>query len=150
MPTFRRSQRRCSTKKAVLKNFTIIAGKHLFWSCQSFKKRLQYRCLPMNIGKILRARIFKNMYKRLFLHFRILKKFSFEKWKNDKSKTRKIRKSRKNYSEFYFPVLILAVGPKSANIENSDLKCLENNFRDFRDFRGFWVFDLPFMVMDEK
>ena len=35
---------------------------------------------------------------------------------------------------FISQFLILAVGTKSANIENSDLKYLENNFRDFRGF----------------
>ena len=71
----------------------------------------------MNIAKFLRTRIFKNMYERLFLYFRILKKICFEKWKNDKSKTRKSRKSRKsrkNYCEFsYFRVFDFALQPKS-------------------------------------
>ena len=47
----------------------------------------------LNIAKFLRLRIFKNMYERLFLYFRILKNNYF--LKNEKS-----RKSRKNYSEF--------------------------------------------------
>ena len=111
------------------------------------KKRLQHRCLPINIAKFLRIRIFKNMYERLSLYFRILNFFYFlfflfiyffEKWKNGKSKTRKSwksRKSRRNYSEFC----------PTAKIENSDLKFLEKNFRDFR---GFLVFDMAFPCGD--
>ena len=77
--------------------------------CSLSKKRLQHRCLPTNIPKFLRTRIFKNIYERLFLYF--------EKWKNGKLKTRKSRKSRKswrNYSKFsYFRVFDFALQPKS-------------------------------------
>ena len=50
----------------VLKNFTIFTGKQLCWSLfliklkASFfiKKRLQHRCLPVNIAKFLRTFFF--------------------------------------------------------------------------------------------
>ena len=62
----RSSHRRCSEKKGVLRNFTKFPGKHL---CQSlffnkvaglrpatlFKKRLWYRCFPVNFVKFLRT-----------------------------------------------------------------------------------------------
>ena len=42
-------------KKAVLKNFAIFTEKHLCWKTASglniIKKRLQYRCFPVNIAK---------------------------------------------------------------------------------------------------
>ena len=44
----------------------------------------------MNIAKFLRARIFKNMCERLFLYFRILKNFFFEKSKNGNRKLGKV------------------------------------------------------------
>ena len=71
----------------------------------------------MNVAKFLRTRIFKNMCERLFLYFRILKNFFFEKWKNSKlgtRKSRKSRKSRKNYSECsYFRIVDFPLQPKS-------------------------------------
>ena len=48
--------------KAVLKNLAIFAGKRLCWSpflIKFIKKRLQHRCFPVNISKILRAPILK-------------------------------------------------------------------------------------------
>ena len=47
--TEKNSHRRCSIKKAVLKNFTIFTGKHLCWSLffNFIKKRLQRRCFTV-------------------------------------------------------------------------------------------------------
>ena len=42
-------------KKAVLKNFAILAGK--LQSCNFIKKKLQQRCFPLNFAKT-----FKNNY----------------------------------------------------------------------------------------
>ena len=47
-------------KIGVLENFAIFTGKYLCWSLlliklQVFKKRLQHRCIPVNIAKFLRA-----------------------------------------------------------------------------------------------
>ena len=58
------SHRRCFIKKAVLKNFAILPGKHLCWSlCW----RLQHRCFPVNIVKFLRTPVLKNICERLLL-----------------------------------------------------------------------------------
>ena len=78
MPTLRSSQRRCSIKYAVLKNFAIFAGKDLCWSLRPaalLKKRLQHRYFSENITKILRTAILKNICERMFLYFRILRNF---------------------------------------------------------------------------
>ena len=64
--------------RGVLKNLTKFTGKHLCWSLCSvklqvfrpatlLKKRLQYRCFPVNIAKLLRTRILKNIFDRLLL-----------------------------------------------------------------------------------
>ena len=67
---FRSSHRRFSVTKGVLKNFVKLTGKHL---CQSLffnkvgglrpatlsKKRLWYRCFPVNFAKFLRTFQFK-------------------------------------------------------------------------------------------
>ena len=53
-------------KTCVLKHFTILTGKHLYWSLFliklqdwrlvfSLKKRLQHRCFPINIPRFLKA-----------------------------------------------------------------------------------------------
>ena len=68
-------------KKAVLSNFAIFTGKHLCRSLllikllkrDSIKKRLQQKCLPVNIVKFLRTPILKktlanDCFCRLFLH----------------------------------------------------------------------------------
>ena len=52
---FRSSHWRCFMKKAVLKNFAILAGK--LQSCNFIKKKLQQRCFPLNFAKT-----FKNNY----------------------------------------------------------------------------------------
>ena len=66
----KKSHGRCSIKKAVLKKFEILTGKHLCWSSFLIKfinKRLQHRCFPLNIAKFLRAPTLKNIYERLLL-----------------------------------------------------------------------------------
>ena len=67
---FRRNHRRCSIKKAVLKNFAKFTGKQLK-ACNFIKKRLQHRCFPVNIAKFLRTPILKNICKPLLLIFLI-------------------------------------------------------------------------------
>ena len=60
-------------KKGVLKNFAIFTRKHLCWSLfgvlgvNFIKKRLQHRYFPVNITKLLRKSILKNIWERL--HF---------------------------------------------------------------------------------
>ena len=56
----RSNHRRCSLKKAFLKNFAIFKEKHLFWSFL-FIKLLQRKCFPVNIAKFLRRPIFNNI-----------------------------------------------------------------------------------------
>ena len=61
----RRSHRKFSMKKAVLKNFAIFPKKHLYWSLffmkwlikiiDFIKKGLQHRCFPVNISNFLRS-----------------------------------------------------------------------------------------------
>ena len=56
----KRSHRRCSIKKAVLKNFAIFTGKHLHWSlflkaCNFIKKETRTQVFPVNIAKFLRT-----------------------------------------------------------------------------------------------
>ena len=74
--TIRNSHRRCSIKKAVLKNFTILqyCFLHLCWSkvaglnsCSFIKKKPQRRCFPVNIAKFLRLPNSKNICDRLLL-----------------------------------------------------------------------------------
>ena len=49
-------------KKDVLNNFSIFIGKDLsFQACSCIKKRLQHRCLPLNIAKFLRTPILKTV-----------------------------------------------------------------------------------------
>ena len=58
-------------KEAVLKNFAIIIGKHLWWSlfdevaalktCNFIEKGLQHKCFLVIIIKFLRASILKNI-----------------------------------------------------------------------------------------
>ena len=59
------------------KNFAIITGKHLRWSCrpedqQFYYNRLQQRCYCVNIAKLLRAPNFKKICKQLLLQFLLL------------------------------------------------------------------------------
>ena len=72
-------KKRCLQKKAcILKYFDIFTGKNLCWNLLdkvaglkdttcNFKKRLQHRCLPVNIANILRTRILKNICERMLL-----------------------------------------------------------------------------------
>ena len=73
----RSSHQRCSVEKAVVKKFAIYTVKtrpvleslfnKVLQVCNFIKKRLQHRCFPMNIAKVLRATIFKNIWERLLL-----------------------------------------------------------------------------------
>ena len=77
-PTFRSSHWRCSVKKGVLRNFAKFTEKHL---CESLflnkvaglrpatllKKRLWYRCFPVNFAKFLTKPFLKNTSWRLLL-----------------------------------------------------------------------------------
>ena len=47
-------------KICVLKNFAIFTGKQLCWSL-ALVKRLQHRCLPVNIPKFLRTDIYRRI-----------------------------------------------------------------------------------------
>ena len=58
----RSSHRRCPVKKAAPKRFAIFTGKHLcLFSLQA------YMCVPLNIAKILKTPILKNICDRLLL-----------------------------------------------------------------------------------
>ena len=73
--------RRCFIKKGVTKNFAKFTGKHL---CQSLffnkvagvrtatllKKRLWFRCFPVNLAKFLRTPFLQNTSGRLLLKYR--------------------------------------------------------------------------------
>ena len=71
---------RCSEKKLLLKLRAEFTGKHLCRSlfnkvaglqtCNFNKKRLQYRCFPVNFAKFLGTPILKNIYERLLLHLK--------------------------------------------------------------------------------
>ena len=70
----RRSHTRCSIKKAVLKNFAILTGKHLCWNlffnkvaANFIKKRLQHRCFSVNIAKFLKISFFLGKAASIFL-----------------------------------------------------------------------------------
>ena len=66
-------------KISVLKNFTIFTERHLCWSLfliklQAWKpttlsKRLQHRCFPVNIAKLLRTAFFIEQLRWLLLDF---------------------------------------------------------------------------------
>ena len=73
----RSSHQMCSVKISVLKNLTIFMGKDLCWSLflmnlQSFRpatslKGLKHSCFPVNVAKILRTPILKNICRQLIL-----------------------------------------------------------------------------------
>ena len=77
--TFRSSHQRCSMKKGVLRNLAKFTGKHLC-RCLFFnkgaglrpatllKRRLWYRCFPVNFAKFLRTPILQNTSGRLLLY----------------------------------------------------------------------------------
>ena len=72
----RNSNRRCSVRKGVLKNFKEFTGKHL---CQNLfinkglrsvtllKKRLWHRCFPVNFARFLRTAFLKGHLRWLLL-----------------------------------------------------------------------------------
>ena len=71
----RSSHRRCSVKKAVLKEFANFTGKHRCWSlfliklqANFIKKRLQHRCFPVKFAKFLKTPVSKNIWEQLLLH----------------------------------------------------------------------------------
>ena len=65
-------------KNTILKNFVIFTGKHLclsfffnaMWVCNFIKKRLQHQYFLVNIAKLARTFILKNIYKQILLHLR--------------------------------------------------------------------------------
>ena len=74
-------------KKAVLKNFSILTGRHLCWSlffnqfvvlqvCNFIKKRFQHRCFSVNIAKFLKTHILKKICELLLLN-NVKPNFSF-------------------------------------------------------------------------
>ena len=76
MQCYRSSNRRCSEKEGVLRNFARFTGKHL---CQSLffnkvirlrqatlsKRRLWHRCFPVNLAKFLKTTFSQNTSGRL-------------------------------------------------------------------------------------
>ena len=68
-------RRKNKLKISVLKHFAIFPRKHLYWSLflikkyNFIKKILQHRLFPLNIAKLLRARILKNICEQLFCAF---------------------------------------------------------------------------------
>ena len=79
----KRSHWRCSIRKGVAKNFAILTGKHLRQNLfliklqatpfqqKVFNRKLQHRCFPVTIAKILRTPVLKNTCERLFERFAI-------------------------------------------------------------------------------
>ena len=71
--SFGSSHHMCSTRKAVLNNFSILTGKHLCWNlfliklkaCNFIRKRLQRKFFHVNIVKFLRTHNLQNICKRL-------------------------------------------------------------------------------------
>ena len=59
----RRSHRRCSVKRGVVKNLANFTGKHLRWSAKTWRSRktLQHRCFPVKFAKYLRTPMLKNI-----------------------------------------------------------------------------------------
>ena len=74
-------QRWCSIKRAVLKNFAINTGKHLFvkviglQACNFVKKRVPHGCFSVNVVKFLRTPTLKNTCEQLLL--KILQQWCF-------------------------------------------------------------------------
>ena len=71
-------RRKNKLKISVLKHFAIFPRKHLYWSLflikkyNFIKKILQHRLFPLNIAKLLRARILKNICEQLLCIFYML------------------------------------------------------------------------------
>ena len=74
----RSSHQRCSVIKGVLRNFTKFTVKYLCHSqpkaCNFIKKRLWYRCFPVNFAKFLRAPFLQNTSGRLLFMMIFFKK----------------------------------------------------------------------------
>ena len=67
---FKRSHRKCSVRKGILRNFAKFTGKHL---CQSHffkkeKKETLAQVFPVNFAKFLRTPFLQNTSGRLLLH----------------------------------------------------------------------------------
>ena len=59
-----------STSSSIKNCSKIFTGKHLCWSLASLlKKKLENRCFPLNIAKLLRTPVLKNIWERPFLVF---------------------------------------------------------------------------------
>ena len=78
---FRSSRLELFCNKVALKTYAEFTGKHLFWSlllmklqagsaCNFIKKRLQYRCFPLDFMKFSRTPILKSICERLLLHLK--------------------------------------------------------------------------------
>ena len=76
--SWRISRCRCSLRKGVLRNFAKFTGKHLcqglffnkvagLRSATLLKKRLWYKCFPVNLAKFLRTCFLQNTSGRLLL-----------------------------------------------------------------------------------
>ena len=70
----RKSHQRWSIRKAVLKNFAIYWGKHLYWSLFLIKQQtfVQHWCFPVNIVNFLKNTCFEEYLRTaasLALHF---------------------------------------------------------------------------------
>ena len=91
-------------KSSFFLSFAKFAGKHC-WNlfCNEvaglrpatlLKRRLQHRYFPVNIAKLLRTPILKNICERLFLYFRIVKKknlfWKMKKWQIENSEKSEI------------------------------------------------------------
>ena len=90
-------------KRAVLKNLAIFTGKHLCWSLFLIKllyqKRLQHRCLPVNIAKFLRTSILKNIYERMPLNCQL--KYMKQPRFHEKIRNTSCPFELKNYTAFW-------------------------------------------------
>ena len=76
----RSSDRRCSVKKDVLKNFIKFTGKHLCWGSFFNKvKGLRPECFSVNFVKFLLTPFLQNTYQRLLLHFVRNKRLALER-----------------------------------------------------------------------
>ena len=59
MHTFLMRNQQKQLLASLLKNFAIFTRKHLCWSLLNFiKKRLQHKCFPVNIAKLLIRKFF--------------------------------------------------------------------------------------------
>ena len=74
--SFRSIRSQMFFKSDVLKNFANFTGKHLCWSLNFIKKRLQHRRFPMKFAKFLRTPILQNTSCGCF--FRFLHGFSVD------------------------------------------------------------------------